>query len=157
MDSVVRKAPVPVVTVGPQVKSTARLGTFRRVICPVNFDDLARAALEHAAAVAERTCAEVQVIHVREQSPELLGDSGKASHELCEWVAPELRQRCSMREATLEGNAAEQIVAEAGRSQADLIVMGARPRNLLGAILFGSTTETVIRNARCPILLVNPK
>jgi nucleotide-binding universal stress UspA family protein len=34
-------------------------------------------------------------------------------------------------------------------------VMGAQGRHGLGLALFGSTTQTVVRRARCPVLTVN--
>jgi universal stress protein A len=59
-----------------------------------------------------------------------------------------------LKEVVRWGHAAQQVVAEAKESRADLIVVGAHPRSLLGTILFGSTTEFVIRNAACPVLSV---
>jgi nucleotide-binding universal stress UspA family protein len=74
--------------------------------------------------------------------------------ELCDWIDPKIRGRCTVREVVRKGTAAEQIAAEAKDSQADLIVLGAHPRSFVGTILFGSTTELVIRNAPCPVLSV---
>ena len=37
---------------------------------------------------------------------------------------------------------------------ADLIVMGAQGRGGLGLVLFGSTTQEVVRGATCPVLTV---
>jgi nucleotide-binding universal stress UspA family protein len=34
----------------------------------------------------------------------------------------------------------------------DLIVMGVRGRNALDLMLFGSTTQQVVRQASCPVL-----
>jgi len=54
-------------------------------------------------------------------------------------------------------SAAEQIVAEAEKYHADLLVIGVQPRSLLGTVLLGSTTELVIRSAPCPVLSVRGK
>ena len=50
------------------------------------------------------------------------------------------------------GGAARTILRVADQVNADLIAMGARGRTALGRILFGSTTDTVIRHAVCPVL-----
>lgn len=151
-ESVLRQVSVPVLTVGPHIKPTAALATVRRVLCPVNYGDLAQAALEHAVALAEKTGAELVVAHVQEHTA---GSEGTDPlQQLCDWVPAEVRARCAVKEVVREGTAAEQIVAEAKASRIDCIVVGAQPRSFLGTILFGSTTELVIRNATCAVLSV---
>ncbi len=151
-ESTLRQVNVPVLTVGPHIKPYTGPGSIRRVLCPVNYSDLARAAFEHAAALAAKTGADLVVTHVLESDAH--GTEAEASKALCDWVAPEVRQRCTVREVVKQGSPAEQIVAEAKNSRADVIVVGAQPRSFLGTVLFGSTTELVIRNAPCPVLSV---
>ena len=151
-ESVLRQVNVPVLTVGPHSRPTPALGTIRSVLCPVNYSDLAQTAFEHAAALAVKTGAELVLTHVLES--EAHGNEAQALQELCDWVAPEVRQRCTVREVVKQGSPAEQIVAEAKNSRADVVVVGAHPRSFLGTVLFGSTTELVIRNAPCPVLSV---
>jgi len=151
-ESVLRQVSVPMLTVGPRIKPTPRVGVFRRILCPVNYTDLAQAALEHAVALAEKTKAELVLAHVQEHGAE--GETAEPLQQLCAWVSGETRARCAVREVVKSGNAAEQIVAEAKTSQVDCIVIGAHPRSFLGTTLFGSTTELVIRNAPCPVLSV---
>jgi len=153
MESVLRQTNVPILTVGPGIKSVASLGTIRRILCPVNYTSLAKSAFEHARELAERTGAELILIHIAEQSTPGQG-LDEARRALCDWVAPDVRERCSVKEVVRQGNSAEQIVAEAKSSGADLVVIGAQPRESLGAMLFGSTTEAVIRRAPCPVFSV---
>lgn len=154
MESVLREVSVPMLTVGPHIKPTALLGNIRRVLCPVNYGDLARVACEHAAALAEKAGAELIAAHVLEEGAGGEHPPEEARQKLCDWVSPEVRNRCSVREVVRQGSAAQQIVAEAKTSRADLVVVGAKPRSFLGTVLFGSTTEIVIRNAPCPVLSV---
>jgi nucleotide-binding universal stress UspA family protein len=152
MESVLRQVTAPVLTVGPHITPTASLAMIRRVLCPVNYSDLALEALAHAAAVAERAQAVLAVIHVLENGA---GSDERESHlQLCEWISADIRSSCTVQEVLRQGSAAEQIVAEARAYRADLIVVGAHPRSFLGTILFGSTTELVIRKAPCPVLSV---
>ena len=153
-ESVLRQVGVPVLTVGPSIKPTRSLGLIRRVLCPVNYGDSARVAFEYAAALAARTRAELIAAHVLEPATEEGQTLEEARRKLCDWAAPEVRSRCTLKEVVRWGHAAQQVVAEAKESRADLIVVGAHPRSLLGTILFGSTTEFVIRNAACPVLSV---
>lgn len=153
-ESVLRQVSVPMLTVGPRIKPSAALGTIRRILCPINYSDLSSAALEHASAVAEKTGAELIALHVVEDKTGADPEIGDAQARLCDWVPAEVRGHCKVKERVRKGNPAEQAVAEAKESHADLLVVGARPRSLFGTILFGSTTELTIRTAPCPVLAV---
>ena len=53
----------------------------------------------------------------------------------------------------LEGRPATQIVAEAGRFEADLVVMGARGLSTVRRLLLGSVSSEVVDHAPCPVLV----
>ena len=52
------------------------------------------------------------------------------------------------------GNAAEEIVAEAEKAKADLIVIGTRGMSDLGGLVMGSVSHKVIHLAACPCVTV---
>jgi nucleotide-binding universal stress UspA family protein len=52
------------------------------------------------------------------------------------------------------GDPAQQIVATARKWDADLIVLGTHGRAGVAHMLIGSTAESVVRNAHCPVLTV---
>jgi nucleotide-binding universal stress UspA family protein len=54
------------------------------------------------------------------------------------------------------GEPAAEIVRAAEEHGAGLIVISSHGRTGLGRILFGSTAESVVRHARCPVLVVKP-
>ncbi len=54
----------------------------------------------------------------------------------------------------LVGHAAHQIVKEAGDSDADLIVLGAKGHTAIGRILLGSVSDDVATHAACSVLVV---
>lgn len=55
----------------------------------------------------------------------------------------------------LESGVPGEVLAESARERgADLIIVGVRPRRFWGRILKGSTTETTLRNAPCPVLAI---
>ncbi len=154
-ESVLHQAEVPILTVGPRVKTTSTPSPVRRVLCPVNYMPSAQRALGYAAALAEKTGAELRVAHIDEAPPDR--DSQDALRRLCDWVPSTIRAHCAVKEVLRRGSAAMQIIQEAEESHADLVVIGAQPRNLLGSILLGSTTELLIRSALCPVLSVIDK
>lgn len=52
------------------------------------------------------------------------------------------------------GDPGESIVAAAGSEDADIILVGAHSRGVLGRLLLGSVSEYVARHATCPVLIV---
>jgi nucleotide-binding universal stress UspA family protein len=152
-ESVLHHAKIPVLTVGPHATIPASLNApLRRILCPVNFNPSSQVALEHAAALAAATGAELVVAHI-EEAP--LGKVAQDSlQRLCEWIPAGVRSRCTVSDVVKQGSAAEQIMEVAKQSQADLLVTGAQPSKFLGSDLWGSTTELVIRGAPCPVLSV---
>jgi len=59
-------------------------------------------------------------------------------------------------ETIVHGDAASEIVRVAKERGVDLIVISSHGRTGLGRILFGSTAESVVRHAPCPVLVVKP-
>jgi nucleotide-binding universal stress UspA family protein len=59
----------------------------------------------------------------------------------------------SATECVLEGRPASEIVAEAGRFGADIVVMGARGLSAVRRLLLGSVSAEVIDHAPCPVLV----
>ncbi len=154
MESVLRQSSVPVLTVGPAVKPAPSLAPIRRILCPVDLKDSAHSAFQHAAALAEATGAELIALHVAKEGTDDDRTPVKIREQLCAWVSGEMRNKCSIRDVVRRGDPAEQIVAEAKVPSADMVVIEARPRRFLDSILFGSTTESVIRNSPSPVLSV---
>ena len=154
-ESVLHQAEVPILTVGPRVKPAPMPDAIRQVFCPVNYTASSQTALAHAAALAASAGAELTVAHI-DEAP--LGKSAQDSlRQLCDWIPATARAHCAVKEVVKHGSAVEQIVAEAEKSHADLLVIGAQPRSFLGADVLGSTTELVIRSASCPVLSVVEK
>jgi len=50
------------------------------------------------------------------------------------------------------GKSYVEILRVAAEDRADLVVMGIHGRNALDLMLFGSTTNQVVRRATCPVL-----
>jgi nucleotide-binding universal stress UspA family protein len=53
-----------------------------------------------------------------------------------------------------EGPAADNILAAAREFAADLIVIGAHEHGKFYRCIFGDTTDSLVRNSHCPVLIV---
>jgi nucleotide-binding universal stress UspA family protein len=155
MEGVLRQAPVSVLGVGPGATSADPSVVLHSVLCPVNFNVLSRSTLEIATFLARETGAQLTVLHVLEGKPGVAESSVKAAKErLCEWVRAAGGDECAFRQIVRHGDPVEAILEEEKRKGCGLLVIGAKPRLTLSSILFGTTTEELIRNAPCPVLLV---
>lgn len=122
-------------------------------------------AVEVGARLARRLGAELRVVHVQQPHPlrERLGLGGDATSArrplLTDADVIHLAHRAGLRPnayetETLRGQPREVLVDEISRWQADLLVIGAREQGPRGVRL-GSVAEHLIRQASCPVLVVN--
>jgi nucleotide-binding universal stress UspA family protein len=118
--------------------------TLRRILIPVDHEPSAQPALEEAfflAAGLGRANVEFRLIHVG-------ADTKMPSLNLPD------RPDWKWEERLLEGDAVEGILQEAADWSPDLMVLTTQGhRDFLDA-LRGSTTERVVRGARCPVLAI---
>jgi nucleotide-binding universal stress UspA family protein len=61
---------------------------------------------------------------------------------------------CEIHTEMIEGSEAEAIISVANTRSSDVIVMGSRGRGRLAGLLLGSTSQTVVAHAPCPVLIV---
>jgi nucleotide-binding universal stress UspA family protein len=168
-ETVLRRASCPVLTVcHPQRPGPFGEPPFRRILCPVDFSPTARRALAHAVRLAEHADADLTVMHVlpppydqalQESYPLLAGDpqaaERSARHRLHDAVPPEARAWFRVHEHVARGETSGEILRAATRISADLVVMGVHGRSAADVLLFGSTTNQVVRRADCPVLTVS--
>jgi nucleotide-binding universal stress UspA family protein len=157
-ENVVRQAEVPVFVVrqkqhefinSSDPQSAPGLAT---ILCPVNFTEASRSALRHAVSLAQQFKARLITLCIIEP-----GDKrgvAEAKRELASWLDEATAGECDAQIVTKRGQAAERIVSLAARTKADLVVMGAQRRSSLQTWLSGDTTESVLRHAPAPVLVV---
>jgi nucleotide-binding universal stress UspA family protein len=165
-EKVLRKAPCPVMVVPPPAVSAGKL-PYTRLLCPVDFSDSSEAALQFACSLAEEADARLTIVHVFDWQPDedLLTarfDTAEyvevlerqARERLDRLVTDETRVWCRPEAVTAHGKPYREILALADANDVDLIVLGVRGRNPIDLALFGSTTNQIVRRARCPVLTV---
>lgn len=170
-EKVLRRAPCPVLTIGKAVEPP--LGAlFRRILCAADLTDGSRPTIEMAVALAQENMARVTFLHVVESLPGEAGsqlsmpspvggmphtDLAEQARERLAWSVPEsARESCDVSERVEMGTAWREILRAADDTKADLVVMGAHSHGLLGRMFLGSTSNQVVRQAPCPVLVVRP-
>jgi nucleotide-binding universal stress UspA family protein len=141
-----------------------------RILCPIDFSELSRHALDHARALASRYDAQLTALHVLAAPQPLIPDTISAEEALLaagpqpHEVADELRRFCGASATdgspldilVVEGAPVKTIVSEASRIGADLIVMSTHGRGGFERLFLGSVTERVLRTTTLPVLTVPP-
>ena len=143
---------------------------IKLILCPVDFSEFSVRAYRHALSVAKHYRAKLVALHIVElwRYPSLsFVPPGPAYDEtcqaFCEKGEQQLRElvRSNTRDApptellVEQGNAADAILSVAARMRADVIVTGTHGRRGYDRMMLGSVAERVMRNAPCPVLVVN--
>jgi nucleotide-binding universal stress UspA family protein len=141
---------------GSSVKSEPPAPRLRHILCPVNYTEVARAAFEHACAIAQSFGATLTVVFAVEPNEGYLHAGGlrDAEERLRAWLPIEAAADCQMQPIVRRGNASEQVITLAHEADVDLIVVGAQHRSFVDTTVLGGTTVRVTRHAPCPVLVV---
>lgn len=145
---------------------------IRHVLCPVDFSDVSRRALDHAIAVAEWYGAHLSVTYVHHAPLATLaltsvpvsatmegaflssGDREKWKGQLEAFISARAATTVPVDLYVAEGNAASKIIEQA--ESADMLVIGTHGRSGYRHALLGSVVEKVVRRASCPVLTIPP-
>ena len=146
---------------------------IRSILLPTDFSRCAESALPYAADLARQMKARLVCLHVVETvmppvgyaavaEPMPVVDIGGQLEESATRELPKLgaREECAgldVEEVLVHGDAAGEIVRVARERDIDLIVISSHGRTGWGRMLFGSTAESVVRHAHCPVLVVKPR
>jgi nucleotide-binding universal stress UspA family protein len=76
---------------------------------------------------------------------------------LREAIPAAARGWCRARDIVRTGRTAEEIVRAAQEFAAELVVMGVHGRGALDVMLFGSTTQEIVRHAEIPVLTIGAR
>lgn len=135
-----------------KVPAADRRVAITKIVCPINFTDVARESLRYAAHLADVFGAELNVVHVIED-PEH-PDVAANAERLREWAGPDVGGVYAYRELVLRGGAAERVLDCVEDVGADLLVIGAQHRLFRDSSVIGTTSERLVRFANCPVIVV---
>jgi nucleotide-binding universal stress UspA family protein len=157
----------------PTRKESIAMSTFpTRILLATDGSEEAELAALGAVDLADATDSELHVVHVGvvpiflKSYPGTLGYERRL-YEQIEEISRELLRKQSWRVKAAGGTVAGthlrmgavdlEIVALAEELQADLIVMGSRGLGGVRRALMGSVSDSVVRHAHCPVLVVRPE
>jgi nucleotide-binding universal stress UspA family protein len=139
-----------------------------KILCPVDFSGASRAALRHAADLANNSHGTVEVLFFNDPlltaaaaaAYDARGLARSAENALKAFVRRTLVSTPSRANAatciTALGRPAREIVKAARQRRADLIVMGSHGLSGVQRLMLGSVTEEVLKTAAIPVLVVPP-
>jgi nucleotide-binding universal stress UspA family protein len=142
---------------------------IRRILCPVDFSDHSRRALDHAIAIARWYKATVTVLHVFSPAPVAAMGAGPMVFEpivltavdrdqlladVTAFAQAESAPGITMDAVVREGNTAGEVLEQAASMKTDLLVVGTHGRSGFERLLLGSVAEKVLRKASCPVMTV---
>jgi nucleotide-binding universal stress UspA family protein len=164
-ERVLRRSPCPVLVTASSVRLEA-IANPRRILCPSDFSDASRTALEYGIVLARGFGARITLLHVLEwfpgdedvehlHIPEYHMDVAQEAADRLERSVPEAaRALCAGQAIVAVGRPHRAILRVARERQADLIVLGIHRRRTLDRLLGGSTLSRVVRETLCPVLAV---
>lgn len=145
--------------------------TYKRILVPVDGSPTATAGLREAISLAKSSGANLQLVHVVDHHSVLmlgaegaiyidealksLEDAGRRVLRRAEALAAKagVKTNALLRE-TVANPAADEIVDQAKKLRADVIVMGTHGRRGVRRLVMGSDAEQVVRTSPVPVLLV---
>jgi nucleotide-binding universal stress UspA family protein len=163
-EEVFRRTTIPVLTIGPAVRSGAHSGgRFHCILFATDFNAISGTAAPYAISLAQENQARLVLAHVlpepkpgRLPTPETLSVA-EALHQLAELVPTDAELWCRPEFAVEHGDAGVEILSIAKRCGADLIVLGVRGLDALtgdGSHAQRPTSYDVVAHAPCPVLTV---
>jgi nucleotide-binding universal stress UspA family protein len=139
---------------------------LHKVLVAMDFSDHASHALGWGASLAGRYGARIILLHVIPATVEEVATHGseweqviidltaKVEAQLEEIALTDLKEHLPVDVKVAVGKPAEEILRVAREDTVDLIIMGTHGHTGLHHFLLGSTAETVLRTAPCPVFMV---
>ena len=136
---------------------------FKKILCPVDFDQNSLAALRLASELAQERKGTLLLLHVVElpPGPEVALPFGKmetdARARIEKLAGRKVNGKARYEVEIMMGDPSAHILQAGKRWGADLIVMATHGRKGFRHLVLGSVAERVVREASCPVLTVSPK
>jgi nucleotide-binding universal stress UspA family protein len=143
--------------------------SLKTILMATDYSRPAEKAAGYARALARRFGATLEMVHVVDAS-RVPTDAGEAarkplddspltgSKDLEKFLCTFLDGGVQTKSFSIESaDPARGLLETAQRRHSDLIVAGTQSKSMVGKLLLGSTAESLIRSAECPVLTVGPK
>jgi len=139
-----------------------------KVLAAIDFSDVTLKIIDYVRSHYCGTGHEIILMHAADPDPAFVGyEPGPQEerefiakhfheeHQRIQQEAKDLRaDSCNISPLLLQGAAAEKILAISNKSKAELIILGSHGHGAVFKLLVGSTTEAVLKDASCPVLII---
>jgi universal stress protein A len=138
---------------------------YKRILCPVDFDDNSLHAVEQASALARGGTGRLCLLHVIQINPlategfvlgELYDSQEKYAREKLDQITQDRLAGVDCEILIERGNPADVILAMEKTVAPDLVVMATHGRRGFTRLVIGSVAEKVVRESITPVLTVRP-
>jgi len=137
---------------------------YRKILCPIDFDQNSLRALDRALEIARHFGAAMIVVHVVPMVMELPADmpgvfqryeeQEKAARERVAEIAASKLGGVAYESAVYIGDIVDSILQGVEKFKPDLLVMATHGRAGFAHFFLGSVAEAVVRKASCPVLTI---
>ena len=136
---------------------------FKKVLCPIDYDDNCVAALSFAARLAHKHRGRISLLHVVKlpfepsevpEQPDIPEWERDARRRLDDFALEHLGPSPTHELFVRRGDPAKAILDLAQELNADLIVVATHGREGLAHLALGSVAETVVRESPVPVLTI---
>lgn len=148
---------------------------FDRILVPLDGSEHSLRALENAIQIAKKFGSKINLIHIYSivvpsvspiflsesaaLAPEIATELGDAKRKVGEDILTESERRVNtegiqVEKLLVEGHVVEKILETANKGGFNLIAMGARGLGRMKEVLLGSVSHSIVRHAKCPVLVV---
>ncbi len=134
---------------------------FKKILCPIDFDEHSIAALDYASDLAQESGALLYVMNVvfaplEDQDPGQVVAQEPSRQALLKVARARLQGKVRYEIVVKTGKPAELINQAAEELDVVLIVMATHGRKGVSHLFLGSVTEHVVRAAKRPVLTIRP-
>lgn len=139
---------------------------FSKILSPIDESENSKRAFNYALYLSKNLKGEITILNVADAPPTVYVQSQKVLDELLEKyskarekvfdVYRKLAQKegVEIKTKVIFGDPGQEIVKFSLKGEFDMIVIGNRGMGHLKEMVMGSVSSTVMRNAKCPVLLV---
>ena len=153
--------------------------SMSKILVAIDFSDAFEKVIKEAEVLAKALCASVTLLHVTEPEPgpvltayepdplmggiapdpqamrDAVAERYHQEHDRLQEISRQLREQgVDSRALLVQGHGANEILEEADRIPADMILLGSHGKGMAAKLLLGSTSEGVVRKAKVPVHIV---
>ena len=143
---------------------------IKKIMVPVDFSENSTKILKSALFFANKCSATITIVYVLQSFEDYEGffiphmPVAQFENEMLEnaktkmnsFIRENLAPETPHETRVLSGDIAEELLNYAEKNAIDLIVMGTHGYKGVEKILFGSVAAQVVKNAPCPVMVINP-